>query len=70
MAQADCSGMQKGPHMSEHQRTALIALYAALAAVTAFPLSETTRRALRGALAALGRDLKIDSDSTLAPASK
>ena len=56
--------------MSEHQRTALIALYAALAAVTAFPLSETTRRALRGALAALGRDLKIDSDSTLAPASK
>jgi hypothetical protein len=49
--------------MSDHQRTALIALYAALAAVTAFPLSETTRRALRGALAALGRELGMVAQS-------
>jgi hypothetical protein len=39
---------------------------AALAAVTAFPLSETTRRALRGALAALGRDLGLDSSGKIA----
>jgi hypothetical protein len=45
--------------MTEHQRTALIALYAALSAVATFPLSETTRRALRGALVALGRDLNL-----------
>ena len=45
--------------MSEPQRAALVALYAALAACVAFPMSEGARRALRGALAALGRELGV-----------
>jgi hypothetical protein len=66
MAPAYRGRVQKGPNVSDAHRAALVALYAALAAVVVFPLSETTRRALRGALAALGRDLGIDSHDRMA----